>query len=120
MFQVKKEGSKQIIFVSDFRKEPQPADISRWRQNVCNLLLYLTTKHVFENFGWCSCPVAPLGCVPGRTSLLHGISDNGSFVSSATASGAARMRSKKPWSPRNHLAKIFAGALDQFSTERRQ
>jgi len=24
---------------------PQPADISRWRQNVCNL--YLTTKHVF-------------------------------------------------------------------------
>ena len=39
---------------------PQPADISMWRQNVCNLLLYLTTKHIFESFGWCSCPVAPL------------------------------------------------------------
>ena len=21
----------------------------------------------FENFGWCSCPVAPLGCGPGQT-----------------------------------------------------
>jgi len=39
---------------------PQPADISRWRQNVCNLLLYLTTKHVFANFGWCNCPVVPV------------------------------------------------------------
>ena len=39
---------------------PQPADISRWRQNVCNLLLYLTTKHIFANFSWCNCPVVPL------------------------------------------------------------
>jgi len=37
---------------------PQPADISRWSRNVCNL--YPTTKHVFENFGWCNFPVAPL------------------------------------------------------------
>ena len=31
---------------------PQPADISRWvrEKNDCNLL-YLTTKHAFENFG---------------------------------------------------------------------
>jgi len=28
-------------------------------QNVCNML-YLTTKHVFENFGGGSCPVAGL------------------------------------------------------------
>jgi len=35
------------------------------------------------------------------------------------ASGAARMRPKKPWAPRNKLAKIFTGALDQFSTDRK-
>lgn len=28
-------------------------------QNVCNSLLYLTAKHLFENFGGRNCPVAP-------------------------------------------------------------
>ena len=27
-------------------------------KSFCNFLLYLTTKHVFENFGVCNCPVA--------------------------------------------------------------
>jgi len=97
----------------------QPADIFRWRQNGYNLLLYLTTKHVFENFGWCNCPVAPLGCGPGCTPPLHGISDNGSFFTSVTASGATTMMPKRPWCLRNKLAKIFTDALNQISTIRK-
>ena len=45
---------------------PQPADIFKWRQNGCNLLLYLTTKHVFENFERCNCPVSFPSCGPDR------------------------------------------------------
>ena len=51
--------------------------------------------------------------------FCNGISDNGSFFTSITASGAGRMRSKKPWIPRNKLAKIFTVALDQFSPVRK-
>jgi len=41
------------------------ADISGGRPTDCNLLLHLTTKHIFEKFGGVSnCPVAPL--VAGR------------------------------------------------------
>jgi len=35
-------------------------------------------------------------------------------------SGAARMRPKRPWPPQSKLAKIFTGALYQFSTVRKQ
>ena len=63
-------------------------------------------------------PGCPPGCGPGRTSL-HGVSDNGSFFTSVTASTAARMRPKRLWTSRNKLAKIFTGALDQFSTVRK-
>jgi len=61
----------------------------------------------------------PLVVGLAKHSPLHGILDNGSFVTSVTASGAARMKPKKPWSPRNQLAKIFTGALDQLSTVRK-
>jgi len=40
------------------RSEVRNQLIFSGRQNTCNLLLYLTTKHVFENFGKGNCRVA--------------------------------------------------------------
>jgi len=37
----------------------QPTDIFGGAKR-CNLLLYLTNTHVFKNFGWGNCPIAPL------------------------------------------------------------
>jgi len=44
---------------------------------------------------------------------------NHNWLSLFNGSGAARMRPKRPWPSRNKLAKIFTGALYQFSTVRK-
>ena len=41
----------------------QPADMFGEEQNDCNLMLHITTKHVFENFAGGSCQVTS---TPGR------------------------------------------------------
>jgi len=46
-------------YCPDFNPGPQTADIFGGG-NYCDLLLFLNTKHVFENFGGSDCPVAPL------------------------------------------------------------
>jgi len=48
-----------------FLTGPQPADIFWVEQNDCKLILYLTTKYVFENLGGGDFSVVPLVAVSG-------------------------------------------------------
>jgi len=55
---------QEIWYHLQWGTEPQPANIF-WGED-CNLMLFLTTKHDFENFGGDNCPVVPLGWRPGE------------------------------------------------------
>jgi len=56
---------------------PPPADmfVRRW-QNDCNLMLHLTTKNVFENFGGSNYPVSSPGFGPDHCALDNSVKNN--------------------------------------------